>query len=54
MTATTKGRRFRPSEIEPTWQARWATDRLFEVDVEGVAGDRKFYNLVELALLHSL
>src|SRR6266542_3582880 len=47
MTATTKGRRFRPSEIEPTWQARWATDRLFEVDVDRVAGDRKFYNLVE-------
>jgi leucyl-tRNA synthetase len=47
MTATTRGRRFRPSEIEPTWQARWATDRLSEIDVERVAHDRKFYNLVE-------
>jgi leucyl-tRNA synthetase len=46
MTPATKGRRFRPSEIEPTWQARWATDRLFEVDVDRVS-DRKFYNLVE-------
>jgi leucyl-tRNA synthetase len=47
MTATTRGRRFKPSEIEPTWQARWTTDRLFEVDVDRVASDRKFYNLVE-------
>jgi leucyl-tRNA synthetase len=40
-------RRYKPSEIEPTWRARWATDRLSEIDVERVARDRKFYNLVE-------
>jgi leucyl-tRNA synthetase len=40
-------RRYKPSQIETTWQARWATDRLSEIDVERVAGDRKFYNLVE-------
>jgi leucyl-tRNA synthetase len=40
-------RSYKPSEIEPAWQARWATDRLSEVDVERVAPDRKFYNLVE-------
>ena len=39
--------RYKPSEIEPTWQARWAVDRLSEIDVARVARDRKFYNLVE-------
>jgi leucyl-tRNA synthetase len=39
--------RYKPSEIEPTWQARWAMDRLSEIDVERAARDRKFYNLVE-------
>jgi leucyl-tRNA synthetase len=39
--------RYRPPEIEPAWQLRWATDRLSEVDVDGAALDRKFYNLVE-------
>jgi leucyl-tRNA synthetase len=39
--------RYKPSEIEPTWQARWTVDRLSEIDVARVARDRKFYNLVE-------
>src|SRR5262249_46182265 len=36
-----------PQEIEPRWQARWAEDHRYEVDVEHVPADRKFYNLVE-------
>jgi leucyl-tRNA synthetase len=36
-----------PADIEPYWQARWAADGLFEVDVDRVARDTKFYNLVE-------
>lgn len=47
MTPTTRNRGYRPSEIEPKWQARWAADRLAEVDVKAPAPDRKFYNLVE-------
>src|SRR5437667_8880442 len=39
--------RYRASEVEPAWQARWATDRLSEIDVDRAARDRKFYNLVE-------
>src|SRR6266705_2399230 len=39
--------RYRASEVEPAWQARWAIDRLSEIDVGRVARDRKFYNLVE-------
>jgi leucyl-tRNA synthetase len=44
-TATDEG--YDPSEIEARWQARWAADRLWEVDVDRVAPDRAFYNLVE-------
>ena len=47
MTPNDKGRRFKHSEIEPVWRARWATDRSSEIDVERAARDRKFYNLVE-------
>ncbi len=36
-----------PPAIESKWQARWAADRLWEIDVEHVPADRKFYNLVE-------
>jgi leucyl-tRNA synthetase len=39
--------KYKPSEIEPIWQTRWAVDRLSEIDVERTAHDRKFYNLVE-------
>ncbi|HEU4526494.1 MAG TPA: leucine--tRNA ligase [Actinomycetota bacterium] len=39
--------RYEPSEIEPRWRARWAKDRLWEVDVERTDGARAFYNLVE-------
>jgi leucyl-tRNA synthetase len=39
--------RYKPSEIELAWQASWAASRLSEIDVERVARDRKFYNLVE-------
>ena len=47
MTTMIKRREYIPSEIEPTWQTRWAEDRLSEIDVERAVGDRKFYNLVE-------
>src|SRR6266568_315749 len=47
MTDTTRGRAFVPSEIEARWQARWASERSFQVDVDGVDRARKFYNLVE-------
>jgi len=47
MTTTTNHGSYIPSEIEPAWQARWAEDRLSEIDVERAARDRKFYNLVE-------
>jgi leucyl-tRNA synthetase len=36
-----------PPAIESKWQSRWAADRLWEIDVEHVPADRKFYNLVE-------
>ena len=36
-----------PSAIEARWQASWAANRLAEIDVDHVAPDRKFYNLVE-------
>jgi leucyl-tRNA synthetase len=39
--------RYVPQEIEPRWQARWADQRRYEVDVERVAPAEKFYNLVE-------
>jgi leucyl-tRNA synthetase len=47
MTRNDKGRGYKHSEIELKWRARWATDRLSEIDVERAARDRKFYNLVE-------
>lgn len=47
MTTLPEDRRYDPSEIEARWQARWAADRLSEIDVDHVAPDRKFYNLVE-------
>ncbi|HEV2871842.1 MAG TPA: leucine--tRNA ligase [Actinomycetota bacterium] len=36
-----------PIEVQGRWQARWAADRLHEVDVERADDDRFFYNLVE-------
>src|SRR4029453_8968592 len=36
-----------PVEIEKYWQARWAADRLFESDLERMAGGAKVYNPVE-------
>ncbi|HET9723344.1 MAG TPA: leucine--tRNA ligase [Actinomycetota bacterium] len=45
MTAGTA--RYDPSEIEPKWRARWAADRLWELNVEGTDGPHLFYNLVE-------
>jgi leucyl-tRNA synthetase len=47
MTRSDKGRGYKHSDIERKWRARWATDRLSEIDVERAARDRKFYNLVE-------
>jgi leucyl-tRNA synthetase len=38
---------YEPAAIEAAWQARWAADRSTETDIEHVAADRKFYNLVE-------
>jgi leucyl-tRNA synthetase len=34
-------------EVETRWQRRWAEDRLFELDLEAVPRDQKFYSLVE-------
>jgi leucyl-tRNA synthetase len=36
-----------PADIEPYWQARWAADRLSDVDADRVSADTKFFNLVE-------
>ena len=47
MTAPSEHDGYDPSAIESRWQARWATDRLWEIDVEHVPAARKFYNLVE-------
>jgi leucyl-tRNA synthetase len=47
MTARSEDDGYDPSAIELRWQARWAADRLWEIDVEHVRPDRKFYNLVE-------
>jgi leucyl-tRNA synthetase len=33
--------------IESRWRTRWRADRVWEVDVEVLSGDEKFYNLVE-------
>jgi leucyl-tRNA synthetase len=47
MTTTAKNDEISPSDVESRWQARWAADRLSELDVDRVASKRKFYNLVE-------
>jgi leucyl-tRNA synthetase len=47
MTAPSEDDGYDPSAIESSWQARWAADRLWEIDIEHVPADRKFYNLVE-------
>ena len=39
--------RFDHRRVEARWQSRWDTDRLYEVDVDSVDPDGKFYNLVE-------
>ena len=41
------GEGYDPHEIEPMWQARWEADGLYEIDVDAVAPDEKFFNLVE-------
>jgi leucyl-tRNA synthetase len=33
--------------IESRWRTRWRADRVWDVDVEVLSGDEKFYNLVE-------
>jgi leucyl-tRNA synthetase len=47
MTARSGDDGYTPSEIESRWQARWAADRLSQIDVRHTTRDRKFYNLVE-------
>jgi leucyl-tRNA synthetase len=47
MTARSKDDGYNASEIESRWRSRWAADRLWEIDIEHVPPDRKFYNLVE-------
>jgi hypothetical protein len=47
MMAATADSQYDASEIEARWQARWAEDRIWAVDVERLAPGRKFYNLVE-------
>jgi leucyl-tRNA synthetase len=47
MTASSEGDGYDPSAIESRWQARWAADDLWEIDVEHVQPDRKFFNLIE-------
>ena len=39
--------RYDPQEIEPRWQARWEEAGLHEIDVDAVAAEDTFYNLVE-------
>ncbi|HEX8132153.1 MAG TPA: leucine--tRNA ligase [Actinomycetes bacterium] len=36
-----------PLEVQARWQARWARDRLDELDLERLPADQKHYNLVE-------
>jgi leucyl-tRNA synthetase len=36
-----------PPEMERTWQARWQADRLYELDLDRVDPNEKFYNLME-------
>src|SRR5262245_34540051 len=45
--ATRDTDRYVPQEIEPRWQARWAEEHRYEVDVERVPREQKFYNLME-------
>ena len=47
MTTAKGDPQYDASEMESRWRARWVADRLSEIDVERVAPDRKFYNLVE-------
>src|SRR4029453_10037984 len=47
MTAPSEGDGYDPSTIESRWQARWTADHLWEIDVEHVQPDRKFFHLVE-------
>jgi leucyl-tRNA synthetase len=39
--------RYDPGVVEARWRARWAAERLYEVDVDRVTAAEKFYNLVE-------
>jgi leucyl-tRNA synthetase len=36
-----------PIDVQARWQARWARDRLHELDLDRVRPDEKLYNLVE-------
>jgi leucyl-tRNA synthetase len=36
-----------PIEVQARWQARWARDHLYELDLDRLRPDEKFYNLVE-------
>lgn len=44
---TEKPEPYDPAEVEPRWRDRWAGDRLYDIDVEAVRREQKFYNLVE-------
>ena len=33
-----RAERYRPQEIEPRWQQRWADDRLYEASIDPRAG----------------
>jgi leucyl-tRNA synthetase len=47
MTTAKGDSQYDASEMESRWRKRWVADRISEIDVERVAPDRKFYNLVE-------
>jgi leucyl-tRNA synthetase len=47
MSNPPEDRGYDPPAIEARWQTRWTADHLAEIDVDHVAPDRKFYNLVE-------
>lgn len=37
---------YEPSSVEAKWQKKWAEARAYEVDLESVSADEKFYSLV--------
>jgi leucyl-tRNA synthetase len=45
--ATAAAPSYDPVAVQARWQARWAADRLDEVDTATLPRERKFYNLVE-------